>query len=152
MDNSKPKVAEHATREALVLEDFLYLFFSQSETSQAARRAFWERRHARVDQDVPSSMAATGAQATAIAGWGVVPQTDRYARLREIKQPVLVVNGVATSPGVPALAQHQRPPPRHPRRPTAGTNPHPQRTPATLVPPEDPSGVIKPGERMWSAH
>jgi hypothetical protein len=114
MDNSKPKVAEHATRKAPVLEDFLYLFLSRNETSQAAGRAFWERRHTRVDQDVPSSMAAMGARATAIAGWGVVPQTDQYADYGK------------------------------------SNSPHPQRTPATLGPPEDPSGVIKPGERMWS--
>jgi pimeloyl-ACP methyl ester carboxylesterase len=93
MDSFKPKVAEHATREVPILEDFLYLFFSPSETSQAAGRAFWERRHARVDQDVPSSVAAMGAQANAIAEWGAVPQVDRYASLRRIKQPVLVVNG-----------------------------------------------------------
>jgi pimeloyl-ACP methyl ester carboxylesterase len=42
---------------------------------------------------LPIAMAAMGAQATAIAGWGVVPEIDRYARLRRIKQPVLVVNG-----------------------------------------------------------
>ncbi len=34
-----------------------------------------------------------GAQGNAIAAWGVVPQLDRYASLRRIKQPVLVVNG-----------------------------------------------------------
>ncbi len=93
MDHMPPKVVEHATREKPILEDLLYLFFSQSETSQAAGHAFWERRHTRVDQDVPSSEAAMGAQGNAIAAWGVVPQLDRYASLRRIKQPVLVVNG-----------------------------------------------------------
>jgi len=93
MNNFTPKVTEHATREKPILEDFLYLFFSQSETSQAAGRAFWERRHTRLDQDVPSTVAAMAAQGNAIAAWGVVPQIDRYASLRRIKQPVLVVNG-----------------------------------------------------------
>ena len=93
MDHMPPKVVEHATREKPILEDFLYLFFSQSETSQAAGRAFWERRHTRLDQDVPSSVAAMGAQGNAIAAWGIVPQLDRYASLRRIKHPVLVVNG-----------------------------------------------------------
>jgi pimeloyl-ACP methyl ester carboxylesterase len=93
MDSFTPKVAEHATRETPVLEDFLYLFFSPSETSQAAGRAFWDRRHTRTDQDIPSSMAAMGAQAAAIASWGAVPKTDRYGQLKNIKQPVLVVNG-----------------------------------------------------------
>jgi pimeloyl-ACP methyl ester carboxylesterase len=93
MDTFTPKVAEHATREKPVLEDFLYLFFSPSERSQAAGRAFWERRHFRLDQDIPSSLATMGAQANAIAAWGAVPQIDRYVSLRSIKQPVLVVNG-----------------------------------------------------------
>jgi len=93
MDKFTPKVTEHATREKPILEDFLYLFFSQSETSQAAGRAFWERRHSRLDQDIPSSAAAMAAQGNAIAAWGVVPEMDRYASLRRIEQPVLVVNG-----------------------------------------------------------
>jgi pimeloyl-ACP methyl ester carboxylesterase len=88
-----PKAAEHATQETPVIENFLYLFFSPSKTSQAAGRAFWERRHARADQDVPSSMAAMRAQAAAIAHWGEVPKTDRYGQLKKIQQPVLVVNG-----------------------------------------------------------
>ena len=87
------KATEVATREKPILEDFLYLFFSPSETSQAAGRAFWERRHARADQDVSSSMAAMAAQGNAIAAWGVVPQKDRYLPIQRIKQPVLVVNG-----------------------------------------------------------
>ena len=92
-DNDAAKATEHATREKPILEDFLYLFFSPSETSQAAGRAFWERRHTRADQDVPSSMAAMAAQGNAIAAWGVVPQKDRYLPIQRIKQPVLVVNG-----------------------------------------------------------
>jgi len=93
MDGFTPKVAEHATREIPVIDDFLYLFFSPSKTSQAAGRAFWKRRHTRVDQDIPSSMAAMQAQAAAIARWGEVPATDRYGQLKKIQQPVLVVNG-----------------------------------------------------------
>ena len=38
-------------------------------------------------------MAGMGAQADAIASWGVVPETNRYGQLKKIKQPVLVVNG-----------------------------------------------------------
>jgi pimeloyl-ACP methyl ester carboxylesterase len=34
-----------------------------------------------------------GAQAAAIARWGAVPEIDRYAQLKKIKHPVLVVNG-----------------------------------------------------------
>ena len=93
MDSFTPEVAEHATQETPVIDNFLYLFFSPSKTSQAAGRAFWERRHTRVDQDTPSSMTAMRAQAAAIAAWGVVPTTKRYGQLKKIKCPVLVVNG-----------------------------------------------------------
>src|SRR5262249_25525551 len=85
--------AEHATQKIPVIENFLYLFFSPSEASQAAGRAFWKRRHTRVDQDVASSATAMRAQAAAIAQWGVVPGTDRYSQLKKIIQPVLIVNG-----------------------------------------------------------
>jgi pimeloyl-ACP methyl ester carboxylesterase len=93
MDIFTPKVAENATQEMPAVENFLYLFFSPSETGQAAGRAFWDRRHTRTDQDAPSSMAAMKAQAEAIASWGVVPETGRYSQLKKIKHPVLIVNG-----------------------------------------------------------
>jgi pimeloyl-ACP methyl ester carboxylesterase len=93
MDAFTPKVAEHATQATPTIENFLFLFFSSSNASQAAGRAFWERRHARADQDVPSSLAAMDAQARAIAAWGTVPKSGRHGQLRRIKQPVLVVNG-----------------------------------------------------------
>jgi pimeloyl-ACP methyl ester carboxylesterase len=83
----------HATQEVPVEENFLYLFFYPSETSQAAGRMFWTRRHERQDQDTPSSIAAMAAQAKAIAAWGAVPERDRYMSLTDIAQPVLVVNG-----------------------------------------------------------
>ena len=93
MQSYTPEIEAHATREIPILENFLYLFFSPSEASQAAVRAFWERRHLRTDQDAPSSMAAMGAQAAAIGRWGIVPEAGRYAQLGNIMQPVLVVNG-----------------------------------------------------------
>jgi pimeloyl-ACP methyl ester carboxylesterase len=83
----------HATQEVPVEENFLYLFFYPSETSQAAGHAFWLRRNTRAEPDVPSSLAAMHAQAKAIGAWGAVPTSGRYARLKEIKQPVLVVQG-----------------------------------------------------------
>jgi pimeloyl-ACP methyl ester carboxylesterase len=93
MDALTPLVTERATRDTPVMEDFLYLFFSPSETSQAAGRDFWERRHTRADQDIPSSIAAMHAQAAAITQWGAVPNAGRYSQLKRIKQPVLIVNG-----------------------------------------------------------
>lgn len=87
-----PEVSEHATRDEPTLDDFLFLFFSRSAASQAAGRAFWKRRHARQDQDVPSNGSAMAAQGKAAAAWGA-REEERYASLRRIKQPVLIVNG-----------------------------------------------------------
>src|ERR1035437_10305142 len=43
------------------------------------------------------------------------------------------------TPGIPTLAQHQRPPPRHSRRATSRTRPRPLRTSTTLGTPPTPS-------------
>jgi pimeloyl-ACP methyl ester carboxylesterase len=75
------------------LESFLYLFFSPSTASQAAGRAFWERRHSRTnDADVPSSPQTMAAQTAAIVAWREV-RGERYSELNNIRQPTLVVNG-----------------------------------------------------------
>lgn len=87
-----PKILQVATNPVPVVEDFLYLFFSPSEKSQEAGRAFWERRHQREDQDPPSSVQAMKAQGAAISEWRA-PRGERYAYLKEIAQPTLVVNG-----------------------------------------------------------
>ena len=88
-----PEVTAQATKEVPTEESFLYLFFEPTSTSQAAGRAFWQRRNARRDQDTPTSLAAMAAQAAAIGAWGAVPEKGRYARLKTIEQPTLVVNG-----------------------------------------------------------
>ena len=93
MDTYTPRVAEVATRSEPIQEDFLYLFFEPTPSSQAAGRAFWERRHARKQSlDVPSSMRVMQRQGAAIADWGA-PKGERYGRLKDIPNPVLVVNG-----------------------------------------------------------
>jgi pimeloyl-ACP methyl ester carboxylesterase len=74
-------------------EDFLFLFFEPSETSRAAGKAFWERRHQRTtDVDPPSSEQTMKAQTVAIQSWREQQPTP-YAELQQIKQPTLVVNG-----------------------------------------------------------
>jgi pimeloyl-ACP methyl ester carboxylesterase len=88
-----PEVTAQATIEVPTQESFLYLFFEPTATSQAAGRVFWQRRNARKDQDAPSSLSAMAAQAAAIGMWGKVPDKDRYASLKAIHQPTLVVNG-----------------------------------------------------------
>jgi pimeloyl-ACP methyl ester carboxylesterase len=75
------------------IEAFLYLFFRPSETSQAAARAFWTRRHARKqDVDPPTSAQTMEAQRAAITEWRQ-PRGQRFEELKAITQPTLVVNG-----------------------------------------------------------
>src|SRR6267143_1156896 len=87
-----PRVSAVAGNPVPVCEDFLFLFFSPSEASQAAGRAFWERRHQRRDDDPPSSIQTMKAQQEALMEWRE-PRGERYAYLKTIKQPTLVVNG-----------------------------------------------------------
>ena len=91
----EPKVLEVAPNPVPTAEDFLYLFFGRSEAAKQAGLAFWERRHQRVDQDPPSSMAVAQAQAEAHAAYLQPLQGENpYAFLNAIKQPTLVLNGV----------------------------------------------------------
>jgi pimeloyl-ACP methyl ester carboxylesterase len=84
-----PRVSEVAGNPVPVCEDFLFLFFSPSEASRAAGRAFWERRHY---ADPPSSVQTMKAQQAAIMEWAE-PRGERYSDLKRIKQPTLVANG-----------------------------------------------------------
>jgi pimeloyl-ACP methyl ester carboxylesterase len=88
-----PDVTGAATNEVPTREDFLFLFFTPSPASQAAGREFWQRRHKRTVHVDPNTSAQTmRAQAAAIADWAS-PQGERYSELKQITQPVLVVNG-----------------------------------------------------------
>jgi len=52
------------------LEDFQFLFFAPSPSSQAASERFWERRHQRtIDTDPPTSKQTMQAQVAAIIDW-----------------------------------------------------------------------------------
>ncbi len=88
-------VLETAPRPVPVFEDFQYLFFGRSDDAKRAAREFWERRHQRVDQDPPSSMAV--AQAQVEANMLYLPrlsEEDPFAHLRDIRQPTFILNGV----------------------------------------------------------
>jgi pimeloyl-ACP methyl ester carboxylesterase len=86
-DSTDPETGESS------LEAFLYLFFRTSPTSQAAGKAFWERRHLRKhDVDRPSTAQTMAAQRAAIIAWSKT-SSDRYTELGNIRQPTLVVNG-----------------------------------------------------------
>jgi pimeloyl-ACP methyl ester carboxylesterase len=87
-----PGFPQHSRGDS-TLEDFLYLFFAPSASSQAAGRAFWKRRHLRMDDvDPPSPSQTMKAQLAAYADWLEV-RGERFADLKSITQPTLVVNG-----------------------------------------------------------
>jgi pimeloyl-ACP methyl ester carboxylesterase len=86
-------------------------FFTQSEPSKVAGRAFIERTKLRVEnRDVPVSKQAALAEAAAILEWGVIPPTDRFAMLGKIHHPTLIVHGnkdvVITPINAFLLAEH----------------------------------------------
>ncbi|MCE7010802.1 alpha/beta hydrolase [Kibdelosporangium philippinense] len=93
-EGADPEYVTVATRnEVPTVDDFLFLFFEQTPTSQAAGRAHWDRRHLRtVDRDVNTSQQTMKAQGVAAAEWAQV-KGERYAELKKITQPTLVVNG-----------------------------------------------------------
>jgi pimeloyl-ACP methyl ester carboxylesterase len=69
-------------------------FFSPSEASQAAGRAYLRRLAARThDRDLPVTTRTAEAQLHAIREWGTVPSRDRYATLQNITHRVLLVHG-----------------------------------------------------------
>ena len=72
----------------------LTAFFSPTDASQAAGRAYLKRLAARTtDRDQPVSPRTAEAQLHAIREWGAVPASDRYANLAKIKHPTLIVHG-----------------------------------------------------------
>jgi pimeloyl-ACP methyl ester carboxylesterase len=72
---------------------WLKVFFTDSEKSQAAGRAFLKRYLSRTkNRDTPISDKVAPAQSAAVGEWGSQPG-ERFAYLKNIKQPTLVVSG-----------------------------------------------------------
>jgi pimeloyl-ACP methyl ester carboxylesterase len=72
---------------------WLKVFFTDSEQSQAAGRAFLKRYLSRTENpDAPINEKVAPAQIAAIGEWGT-PTGERFAYLRDIKHPTLVVGG-----------------------------------------------------------
>jgi pimeloyl-ACP methyl ester carboxylesterase len=93
MADRDPDASSVAGHPELTMEDYLFLFFERSETSRAAGRDFWLRRHLRtVDVDPPSSAQTAQAQRAALVEWNT-PRGERFAELKQITQPTLVING-----------------------------------------------------------
>ena len=96
-----PRGGEGMTFTELSLEELadpvallMSAFFTPSEASKAAGRAYIERLQLRAaDRDAPVSMNAASAQLAAIREWGTIPSTDRYAMLAGIQQGTLIVCG-----------------------------------------------------------
>jgi pimeloyl-ACP methyl ester carboxylesterase len=94
------RIDEIVSRPVLGLEEHLLVLFSPSEASQATGRAFWARQQAAWEQrrrhglevdPFPSEQTAK-VQYAAILEWRQT-KGERFAELRTIKQPTLVVNG-----------------------------------------------------------
>jgi pimeloyl-ACP methyl ester carboxylesterase len=89
----------------------LAAFYSPSEASQAAGHDFLKRLESRKnDLDLPVSKDSAVAQVAAIREWGTIPVTGRYATLKSITHPALIVHGnkdiVVTPINAFILAEH----------------------------------------------
>jgi pimeloyl-ACP methyl ester carboxylesterase len=83
-----------AEEQADPVQFLLAAFFSPTMASQAAGRAYLKRLAARThDRDLPVSPKTAEAQLRAIREWGKVPSSNRYATLKNIPHPTLVVHG-----------------------------------------------------------
>lgn len=72
---------------------WLKVFFTDSEKSQAAGREFLKRYLSRtVNRDAAINEKVAPAQIAAVGHWGTHPG-ERFAYLKDIKQPTLVVSG-----------------------------------------------------------
>jgi pimeloyl-ACP methyl ester carboxylesterase len=75
-------------------EMWLPILFYPSSSSQAAGRRWLERIRARTrDRDAPVSVETATSHRAAASKWGAAP-ADSYDYLRQIQQPILVVNGL----------------------------------------------------------
>ena len=86
-------------------------FFSPSGPSQTAGREYMKRLESRKnDRDLPVSRRSAVAQLDAIREWGTIPATGRYATLKNLTHPTLIVHGnkdiVVTPINAFILAEH----------------------------------------------
>ena len=89
----------------------LAAFFSPSEASQAAGHEYMKRLESRKnDRDLPVSRDSAVGQLAAIREWGTIPETGRYATLKSITHPTLIIHGnkdiVVTPINAFILAEH----------------------------------------------
>jgi pimeloyl-ACP methyl ester carboxylesterase len=90
MTFSELSAEEQADRDRFLLG----AFFSPTDASQAAGRAYLKRLAARThNRDQSVSKRTTEAKLRAIREWGTVPSSNRYGTLHNIKHPTLIVHG-----------------------------------------------------------
>jgi pimeloyl-ACP methyl ester carboxylesterase len=90
---SDPGILQRALKDDPGPAEFLFLFFKNTASSQAAGTQFLQRLGERAtDRDAPSSLAARDAQLTAWSDWGI-PDKSKLVRLTALFQPVLVADG-----------------------------------------------------------
>ena len=89
----------------------LAALFAHSEASQAAGRNYIKRLESRTqDRDLPITKRSAEAQLAALKEWGAIPASGRYATLKNIAHPTLIVHGIRDTVVAPInafiLAQH----------------------------------------------
>lgn len=93
MHGWKDDIRSHSIKDVQGAEDIYYLFFAQTQNSQAKGQEFVGRIFTRSeDRDETPSLATRDAQDEAIIHWGI-PNMGKLARLAGITQPTLVANG-----------------------------------------------------------
>ncbi|KAI8940308.1 hypothetical protein NX059_004004 [Plenodomus lindquistii] len=91
-----PAVFEAASVQRVpTVEDFLFLFFSPTNTSRAAGQDWWKRlSERRIEREQASDFilgAGVGAQATALGAF--ISNPENFEKLKTVKAEVLVTNG-----------------------------------------------------------
>ena len=90
---SDPNILQHSLKDNPGPEDYLFLFFKNTPTSQAAGTQFLQRLGQRTtDHDAPTSLTTRDHQLTAWSEWGITDKS-KLVRLKSLFQPVLVADG-----------------------------------------------------------
>ncbi|WP_328747117.1 alpha/beta hydrolase [Streptomyces sp. NBC_00285] len=90
---SDPNILQRTLKDNPGPEDYLFLFFKNTASSQAAGGEFLQRLGQRTtDPDAPSSLATRDRQLTAWSEWGI-PDKSKLVRLNALFQPTLVADG-----------------------------------------------------------
>ena len=93
MHGWRKDIADAARKPDIGGPEFLYIFFKQTETSQAQGRAFLDRFLARQDdRDVLTTLQCRDAQYDAVCAWGA-DDHSKLQRLRSITQPTFCAQG-----------------------------------------------------------